>query len=550
MSNVPVIVLASMAVLVGLALPTVAASRSGSTTDLPESSPALVESTTTAPTGDKLPSNGSCPANSVSSPSPALPTLYSVVGSDQGLPGNQISGLVEDAQGYLWISSFGGLIRWDGEKSIQVGGAEWTEQLPQVSVTALLADPTDGVWALASDLVKVSSRGIVTKMGVNGVSLAPASKGRLWVGTTDSVSLFDMKTEKVIRTISFATTDKKSPLSAAIDGISSDRDGNVGILDTDLRFRVVSPEGRTRFLTTNGRYADVAGDGTIAADLLSNVSNAVLREAGGFWIVTPEGGVAGYDGTRVYPTPADAAINQASTVIALYEVPAGRPNGKLRAGDLLAASDGWIKRLPAGGSRWLDVQAGFPTPDVKTPMVDSRGILWFADWQRGAVAVMPSDRGAGGWYPGGGAAGQVVPTLDVILRGDEVWTASDGYGLYILNRRTGSFRMMGTPGLLSTAGKRQAAAETLQDPDTSSRTGVATGTGTLPSDAAIGLACVGDKVWLGMWDGGISIIDPATLGVTQLRSPDQALSGAAPVLASRNIFDITTDADGNAWASA
>src|SRR5581483_11966170 len=42
-----------------------------------------------------------------------VPTIWQV---EQALPGNSVTALLQDHDGYLWIGTFGGLARFDGER--------------------------------------------------------------------------------------------------------------------------------------------------------------------------------------------------------------------------------------------------------------------------------------------------------------------------------------------------------------------------------------------------------------------------------------------------
>src|SRR5271166_6560603 len=48
---------------------------------------------------------------------PSYPTQYlpTVWQTEQGLSGNSVTALLQDHEGYLWIGTFGGLARFDGE---------------------------------------------------------------------------------------------------------------------------------------------------------------------------------------------------------------------------------------------------------------------------------------------------------------------------------------------------------------------------------------------------------------------------------------------------
>ena len=60
------------------------------------------------------------PVHAQSYPTQYLPTVRQ---TEQGLPQNSVNALVQDHDGYLWIGTFGGLARFDGERFRVLGSA-------------------------------------------------------------------------------------------------------------------------------------------------------------------------------------------------------------------------------------------------------------------------------------------------------------------------------------------------------------------------------------------------------------------------------------------
>ena len=53
------------------------------------------------------------PVHAQAYPTQYLPTVWQ---TEQGLPQNSVTALLQDHDGYLWIGTFGGLARFDGER--------------------------------------------------------------------------------------------------------------------------------------------------------------------------------------------------------------------------------------------------------------------------------------------------------------------------------------------------------------------------------------------------------------------------------------------------
>jgi diguanylate cyclase (GGDEF)-like protein len=65
--------------------------------------------------------------------------------SDQGLPQNSVTALLKDRAGYLWIGTFGGLVRYDGH-DFRIYGSHTGNGPPSDRISALLEDPQGRLW--------------------------------------------------------------------------------------------------------------------------------------------------------------------------------------------------------------------------------------------------------------------------------------------------------------------------------------------------------------------------------------------------------------------
>ena len=65
--------------------------------------------------------------------------------SDQGLPQNSVTALLKDRAGYLWIGTYGGLVRYDGH-DFRSYGSHAGDGPPSDRIIALLEDPQGRLW--------------------------------------------------------------------------------------------------------------------------------------------------------------------------------------------------------------------------------------------------------------------------------------------------------------------------------------------------------------------------------------------------------------------
>src|ERR1041385_5115544 len=83
------------------------------------------------------------PANGAK-PSPAQ-YLHTVWTTENGLPQNSVNAILQTRDGYLWIGTYGGLVRFDGVK-FTVFDASNTEGLKSSRISALFEDREGNLW--------------------------------------------------------------------------------------------------------------------------------------------------------------------------------------------------------------------------------------------------------------------------------------------------------------------------------------------------------------------------------------------------------------------
>jgi signal transduction histidine kinase/ligand-binding sensor domain-containing protein/CheY-like chemotaxis protein len=69
---------------------------------------------------------------------------------DDGLPQGSVTAIAQTDDGFLWLATFGGLVRFDGVNIVTQPGAP-AEHGTTFRVTALVADPAGGLWAGLQD---------------------------------------------------------------------------------------------------------------------------------------------------------------------------------------------------------------------------------------------------------------------------------------------------------------------------------------------------------------------------------------------------------------
>ncbi len=112
--------------------------------------------------------------------------------TEQGLPQNAITAIVQARQGYLWVGSYAGLARFDGVR-FKVLDSESTPGLKNDRITGLFEAPDEALWICheTGELTRLTNgtfQSVTTPEGVrNGktLSLSADDRGDVWALNTD-----------------------------------------------------------------------------------------------------------------------------------------------------------------------------------------------------------------------------------------------------------------------------------------------------------------------------------------------------------------------------
>lgn len=103
--------------------------------------------------------------------------------TEEGLPQNSVTSIVQTRDGYLWLGTFGGLARFDGVRFTIFNTAN-TPQLKSNRITALLEDRAGALWigTESGELVRYSNGAFAAWPGVGGTILSfyQERTGVLW----------------------------------------------------------------------------------------------------------------------------------------------------------------------------------------------------------------------------------------------------------------------------------------------------------------------------------------------------------------------------------
>jgi ligand-binding sensor domain-containing protein/signal transduction histidine kinase len=292
---------------------------------------------------------------------------------EQGLPNNTIHVIVQTRDGYIWLATDGGLVRFDGVH-FDVFDSQNTPEIPSNQIQFLLEDKRGTLWiGTTRGLTRLQDKrftGFTTNDGLADraiSSICEDHEGNLWLGTAAGLNEF--------RDGKFNTYKTRDGLpNDSIRSIFEDRSGVlwIGTLGGLVRF-----ESR-RFTAY-----------TIKDGLPNDTVEAVYEDRKGvLWINTP-GGLAAFSNGRF--TSYSTANGLLSDRIWSIE--------EDRAGNLWIGSDGGLNSFTNGEFKAYTTEAGLPEKSVWSIQEDHDGDLWLgtpgglARLKDGKLAVYTSKDG-------------------------------------------------------------------------------------------------------------------------------------------------------------
>ena len=135
------------------------------------------------------------PVHAQTYPTQYLPTVWQ---TEQGLPQNSVNALLQDHEGYLWLGTFAGLARFDGER-FRVTGLTDTPGLRSLRIISLYESRTRALWigTAGGGLMRLDHGITTTYTERDGLpsgfinSIRGDAEENVWINTSGGVALFD-----------------------------------------------------------------------------------------------------------------------------------------------------------------------------------------------------------------------------------------------------------------------------------------------------------------------------------------------------------------------
>ncbi len=336
-----------------------------------------------------------------------------------GLPQNSVWAVAETPDGYLWVGTQEGLVRFDGVR-FTIYDRENTDVFKSAEVTTLLAGRDGELW-----------------VGTRGGGLLRYAGGKFTAFTVKDGLPDDVVVAPIVQdasgTVWFATDQGLSRIEG---GKVRDCPGLKGFGSSQLHGILQDPRGTLWVGTSEGLARWDGGAFTLLGPPQGlcdkNVRTLCLDRQGNLWIVT-DGGVSRWDG-RAVTCVCREDLDALSVKTSFLD----------REGALWIGTQKGLLRFASGHLERPSAANGLPLDDITTFREDRHGQLWIGTlgggllrYSRGAFSRLSSEHGALG------------DQVEVVFEDAEgsLWVGTDDAGLHLL--KDGKFTVLGKPEGLS-----------------------------------------------------------------------------------------------------
>jgi len=331
--------------------------------------------------------------------------------SADGLPGNTITDLMQDTTGYLYIGTYGGLVRFDGVEFLTMNRSV-NSRYDFVSARSIFQDKFGNIWVGSNDegvaciAPNRSVRMFTVQDGLPNNSVRAVcedQEGNIWVGTAGGVAYIEHGVGKILRPAGLEQYNEESIIVSSL------------YCDTAGRMWVTGSSPGSIYLYSKGSFSRYTG----IQSLKDPVVNIVAQDSRGtFW----------FGASPHYAVRIDSGGER------LYDLGHGNQPGTIvnailqdKNGNLWFGLDSGVAIMHNGELSFYDQKDGLTDNNIKTILEDREGNIWLAT-DRGGVEKLSLSKFKTISMP---------TTVNAIAQspdGELVWLGADD-GLYCLDQK-------------------------------------------------------------------------------------------------------------------
>ena len=384
-----------------------------------------------------------CGASAVTMAADAPPLILEHLTTTDGLPQSSVYTTLQDSQGFVWLGTEDGLVRYDGNELARYAYSRNAHNgLPGNFIYQIVEDSNHDLWVAVKDAGlarwnRATDTFTVFRHESNDTSLssdaaralAVAPDGRIWLGTSDTgVNIVDPKSGRIER-LRHRDDDASSLTDDRIFTLATDRSGNLW---------VGTENGLNRWDPARRGFIHYRHESTDSHSLSgSQISRIEEDRTGKLWVGTFDGGLDEMDRDgrvlRVFRhSPKQPGSLVSDDVRAVLED---------QAGHLWVGTAEGLDLLDRGTGQFIHYRENPSDPEslrdsyIMSLYEDEGGLVWIGTRSGGVSRWNPHSWELGGHRPQW-LEGKFVTTF-ADSDNHKVWIGSLGGGLSLFDETTG-----------------------------------------------------------------------------------------------------------------
>ena len=281
--------------------------------------------------------------------------------TDEGLPSNNLRTVIQDSRGYIWVSSFNGLMRFDGN-TFDIYDSDVIPELKSNGFSAIAEDTLGNLYfgTLTSGIVRYDGssftiHNIDSSFSKSITSISVDSKSNIWVGTKNSgLYTLDPNNEH----LNFIEEELLS--SATISSVLESAAGEIWYATSNDGIIIHKNDQFTQLVVSGLEINTIKQHNGV---ICIGSSNGVLKYVNEAWQM-----VKGTEGYFVNDIDFDSFGN-------LW----------------VATETGLIRITSSGIAEYFTEANGLPSRQISSLLFDSEGNIWLATKRGGLVVLRKSN---------------------------------------------------------------------------------------------------------------------------------------------------------------